>query len=193
MQKKRVLYVDVCMRGALSRTRSLAEAYLEKIQQNGNVEIEKMYLADKKLSVMDIDLMAWRDKCVACGDFSSEYFDYARQIANTEILVIGVPYWDMSFPATFKLYLEQICINKLTFAYQDNGCVQKLNSLEKVVYITTVGGYIGANNFGFEYVRGLFKTIFSVNEFEFYSAEGLDIIGTDVKKVLADTQSSFKL
>ena len=193
MQKKRVLYVDVCIRGALSRTRSLAEAYLEKLQQNGNVEIEKIYLADKKLSAMDVELMAWREKSIAAGDFSSEYFDYARQIAASEFLVIGVPYWDMSFPAAFKLYLEQICINNLTFAYQDNGSVKKLNSLKKVIYVTTAGGYFGTNNFGFEYVKGLFKTIFGVNEFEFYSAEGLDIIGTDVEKVLAESQSKFKL
>ena len=193
MQEKRFIYVDVCMRGNLSRTRLLADSYLEKLQQNGVSEIEKIYLADKKLSALDSEVMAWRDKCIAAGDFSNEYFDYARRIAGSEVLVIAAPYWDLGFPAQLKLFLEQICINNLVFSYQNDGTVKKLNSLEKVVYITTAGGFIGANNWGFEYIKGLFNMIFSVNEFEFYSAEGLDIAGTDIEKVISNTQKNFKL
>ena len=193
MQEKRFIYVDVCMRGNLSRTRLLAESYLEKLRQNGVSEIEKIYLEDKKLSALDMDLMAWRDKCIAAKDFSNEYFDYARKVAGSDVLVIAAPYWDLGFPAQLKLFLEQICINNLAFTYQNDGTVKKLNSLKKVVYLTTSGGFIGANNWGFEYIKGLFRMIFSVNEFEFYSAEGLDVDGTDTEKALADAQKSFKL
>lgn len=193
MQRKKVLYLDVCLRKEKSRTRKLAEAYLEKLQKNIDIDLEKICLDEKSIFLLNAEKMIWRDECIAAKDFENEYFDYAHKVAGAEIMIIAAPYWDFSFPALLKLFCEQICINNLTFAYQSDGCVRKLNKIEKVVYITTSGGYIGENNFGFEYIKGLFKNIFSVNKFDFYSAEGLDIAGADVDKLLHSAQSEFKL
>ena len=193
MQEKNILYIDACVRDRNSRTRFMAEKYLDKLQKSSVNVIEKIYLDGKKLSVLDGETMAWRDRCIAEKDFSDEYFEYAVKVVAADVLVIAAPYWDLSFPAMLKLFFEHICINDLTFAYLPEGRVQKLAGLEKVVYITTAGGFIGENNFGFEYIRGLFKNIFLVDKFEFYSAEGLDLADTDVEKVLADAQSKFVL
>jgi FMN-dependent NADH-azoreductase len=55
-----------------------------------------------------------------------------------------------------------------------------------VVYLTTSGGYIGNNNFGFDYIKGLFSTLFGVDDISFFSAEGLDIYGNDPEKILTE-------
>jgi len=55
-----------------------------------------------------------------------------------------------------------------------------------VVYLTTSGGYIGKNNFGFDYIKGLFSTLFGVEDISFFSAEGLDIYGNDPEKILSE-------
>ena len=61
-----------------------------------------------------------------------------------------------------------------------------LTKVKKVVYLTTAGGYIGNNNFGFDYIKGLFTTLFGVDDISFFSAEGLDIFGNDSEKILSE-------
>ena len=101
-------------------------------------------------------------------------------------MVIAAPYWDMSFPASLKLYIEQLCVNKLTFCYSEKGIPCGLTNIKKVVYLTTSGGYIGNNNFGFDYIKTLFSTLFGVGDIAFFSAEGLDIYGNDPESILSE-------
>ncbi len=62
-----------------------------------------------------------------------------------------------------------------------------MTNIKKVVYLTTSGGYIGNNNFGFDYIKGLFSSLFGVDDIAFFSAEGLDIYGNDPEKILSET------
>ena len=39
-------------------------------------------------------------------------------------------------------------------------------------------------NILFEYVKGVFSTLFGVSDISFFSAEGLDIYGNDPEKIL---------
>lgn len=91
----------------------------------------------------------------------------------------------MSFPASLKLYVEQLCINHLTFRYNEKGIPCGLTKIKKAIYLTAAGGFIGNNNFGFEYIKGVFTTLFGIRDISFYSAEGLDIYGNDPEKILA--------
>ena len=50
--------------------------------------------------------------------------------------------------------------------------------------LATSGGYIGINNFGFDYVKALAENFFGIEDISFYAAEGLDIFGTDVETVM---------
>ena len=83
--------------------------------------------------------------------------------------------------------MEQLCVNKLTFYYNTKGMPCGLTNIKKVVYMTTAGGYIGKNNFGFDYIKGLFSTLFGIDDISFFSAEGLDISGNDPEKILSET------
>ena len=130
--------------------------------------------------------LAEREKAIADNDFSGALFDLARNFAAADEVVIAAPYWDMSFPASLKLYIEQICVNKLTFCYSEKGIPCGLTNIKKVVYLTTSGGYIGNNNFGFDYIKTLFSTLFGVGDIAFFSAEGLDIYGNDPESILSE-------
>ena len=127
-----------------------------------------------------------REQAIQNSDFSGEAFELARTFASADEVVIAAPYWDMSFPALLKLYIEQICINRLTFCYNEKGMPCGLTNIKKAVYLTTAGGYIGNNNFGFDYIKGVFSTFFGITDITFFSAEGLDIYGNDPEKILAD-------
>ena len=66
-----------------------------------------------------------------------------------------------------------------------------MNKLEKVVYITTAGGYIGENNFGFDYVKAVATGFFGIGNVRFFSAEGLDIYGADVETIIEKAKDNI--
>ena len=47
------------------------------------------------------------------------------------------------------------------------------------------------NNFGFDYVKALSQNFFGINDINFFSAEGLDIFGADVNKILSDAKAKI--
>ena len=101
-------------------------------------------------------------------------------------------YWDLSFPAVLKAYLEQINIVPITFEYTPEGIPQGLCKCRKLYYVTTAGGYIISEDFGYGYVRELAKTFYGIPETVLIKAEGLDIEGVDVERILVkamDTDS----
>ena len=191
---KKLLYVNASINHEDSRTDRLAQAYLEKQRQKKNVEIQTVTLAgEKTLSPLLWMQLQNRQEAIEQKDFNTPYFRFARDFARADEVVMACPYWDMSFPSIFKVYLEHICINGLTFHYDETGIPRGLTAVKSAVYITTAGGYIGENNCGFDYVQKLFSGLFGITDIHFYSAEGLDIRGNDSEKILAEAMKKIKI
>ena len=89
-------------------------------------------------------------------------FCYARQFADADTVVIAAPYWDLLFPAVLRIYLENITVCGITFRYSEKGIPESLCNAEKLCYVTTSGGFIGENNFGFDYVKALSSGFFGM-------------------------------
>ena len=181
----KVLFVNACIKRCVpSRTLRLAKAYLAERCKDQSDGLETVDLEDLRLAPLSGRELAVREEAIQKEDFSAAVFDFARDFRSAEEVVIAAPYWDMSFPAVLKVYLEHLCVNKFTFGYGETGAPRSLCNVKKVVYITTAGGMIGAANFGFEYVKGLFAALFGVADFSFFGAEGLDIFGNDPEAIL---------
>ena len=184
---KNILYINACVKREIaSRTNRLAEAYLKKCLETQDCRLITVVLEDIAMPPLRGKNLMEREQAIQNSDFSGEAFELARTFASADEVVIAAPYWDMSFPALLKLYIEQICINRLTFCYNEKGMPCGLTNIKKAVYLTTAGGYIGNNNFGFDYIKGVFSTFFGITDITFFSAEGLDIYGNDPEKILAD-------
>ena len=180
---KTVLYVNACVtRNVVSRTHRLAQAYLDK--RCNDCRIETVVLEQLSLTPLTGEGLAEREEAIRTGDFSGSTFALARSFAAADEVVIAAPYWDMSFPSLLKLYIEHLCVNRLTFSYDATGRPRGLVNVKKVVYITTSGGPIGEANLGFDYVKALFSKLFEVTDFAFFSAEGLDIYGNNPEAIL---------
>ena len=48
-------------------------------------------------------------------EFNDHIFDYAKDFAKADTIVIAAPFWDLSFPASLKCYIEAINILGITF------------------------------------------------------------------------------
>ena len=60
------------------------------------------------------------------------------QSVGRKVLAIAAPFWDMSFPAILKVFIENMSLFNITF--RDNGTdFEGLCRSEKVLYITTRG------------------------------------------------------
>ena len=178
-----ILFVNACVREA-SRTKRLAMRLLSRL----NDTVEEVRLEDIRFPKADEAFLQARDKHIAERDFSDSMFDLARQFAAADTIVIAAPFWDMSFPAMLKQYLEQVTVTHLTFFYSEEGIPQGLCRAKKLYYVTTAGGTIFHEEYGFGYVRALAENLFGISQTEMIKAEGLDIVGADVEGILRQAE-----
>ena len=98
-----ILYINCCVREE-SRTNKLAQAVLQQIDG----EIVELNLYKENLRSLDRETLVKRTALIEKEDFSSSMFDYAKQFAAANEIVIAAPYWDLSFPAMLKIYFENM-------------------------------------------------------------------------------------
>ena len=181
-----IIFIDACVRPC-SRTRDLAETLLQNLDGN----VQKLRLYDLSLPALDINGMEKRNQAVQNNDFSDSTFDLAKQFAAADVIVIAAPYWDFMFPAVLKSYLENITVAGITFRYSTQGRPESLCSAKALHYVTTAGGFIGQNDFGFGYVEALARNFFGIPEVKRYAAEGLDIFGADVEQIMTQAKATI--
>ena len=182
----KILFVNACVRSC-SRTLELAEALLGKLQG----EIQEVRLQEAALPVLDLKGMEKRNQAAQNNDFSDPVFDAAKQFASADVIVIAAPYWDLMFPAVLKTWLENITVSGITFRYSEQGRPESLCKARALYYVTTAGGFIGQNDFGFSYIRALAQSFFGISEIHRYAAEGLDIFGADVEGILCKAKGEI--
>ena len=199
---EKVLFISTCLREN-SRTRKLADAALERYFEDRTIYEEMIREktisgAGFEVSVVERDLARFpvapldksgletRENGENTG-FNGSFFELAKEFSSVDTLIVAAPYWDLSFPAVLKAYFEAVCVCGLTFHYGEDGLPHSLCKAKRLIYVTTSGGYIGEMNFGFDYVKGLCKSFFEIDDARFVSAQGLDIDGNDPEKILRDT------
>ena len=180
--KENILFINSCVR-ADSRTLELSRHLLKNLK--GDVTEVNLY----KENILPLNGEGLQKR--ELHDYSGEEFKFAKEFRDADIIIVAAPFWDLSFPSVLKVYFENITVSGLTFEYADKGrTVGKCNA-KKLCYVTTSGGYIGENNFGFEYVSALAKNFFGIEDVSFYSAEGLDISGADVKAIMEKAKNEM--
>ena len=174
------LFVNACVRPE-SRTLKLAQHVLNKL---GN-EYTEVNLEKENIQPLNLDTLQQRDALLNAKDFDAPMLKYAKQFAESETVVIAAPYWDLSFPAMLKNYIEAVTVNGITFTYSEQGFPVSLNSIKKVVYVTTSGGPMANMDYGCEYITGVCKNLYGIEEIRCYKAEMLDVFVDDVDGILA--------
>lgn len=189
----KILFVDCCIRGEVSRTLGLCRAALDEIARRWpEATVETVSLNDDPPLPMDAELLARRDELSAAGDFTDPTFRFAAQFKEADLIVIGAPYWEFQFPALLRCYLEQISVCGLTFVYGEDGRPQTLCSGKRLLYVTTAGGPIGDRNCGYDYIRILCGDLLGIPAISWGGAEGLDIWGADVPGLLAKAEADLR-
>ena len=174
-----ILFINACVRKEY-RTRRLAESIIKQLK--GDVTEVKPAVATKPIT--NEGFIDSRNKASMTGDFSDPAYEPARQFAEADIIVIAAPYWDLSFPAILKAYFEQINVLGLTFAYTAEGRPNGLCKAKRLIYVTTAGGPIISDEYGYGYVKTLAQAFYGIKDVSQVKAENLDVIGADVEQIL---------
>lgn len=184
--EKFLLYINACARKD-SRTAQLADALISKMK----VPHEELRLYEIDFPETDEKFLNLRDSLTENGDFQNPLFDLARRFSQAECIVISAPYWDLSFPAVLKQYLEQINVVGITFKYSDSGVPVGLCRAKKLYYVTTAGGNFVPDDFGFGYVKALAQNFYGIGDVRLLKATGLDIDGADVNGIMRSAEEKI--
>jgi len=179
-----VLFINACVRKE-SRTKILADYLLQKI--GGNVK--EINLGLDLPQPLNEETLNKRTTLIKQGAFDSEMFTYAKQFIKADTIVIAAPFWDFSFPALLKTFIEQVNVSGLVFKYTPNG-IQTLCRAKTLYYITTMGGH-NPVDFGYGYIKALCQTLYGISDVRLIKAEGLDIVENDVESLLADAKKEI--
>lgn len=187
-----ILFIDCCIRGAESRTLALCNAFLEEVgRRYPEAEVRRISLGDEGIAAMDREQMERRDELLAANRLDDGQFDYAREFAAADYILIGAPYWDLSFPACLKNYIEQISVNGIAFTYVETGSLG-LCKARKMMYISTAGGFVWEGGHAGEAYMRQICSFYGIGQFESYCLEGLDIFGIDVKGKMEEARAAVK-
>lgn len=113
---KNIVYLNCCIRKEESRTLKIATPIVEKIKEKHNVT---------EINLSDMQLILYNNKEYTNkvnGVHNINYYDYSKMIANCDGLIISAPFWDMSFPAQLKAFLEGISLFDVMFVSDDVKC-----------------------------------------------------------------------
>ena len=152
------LYINCCVREE-SRTDRLARAVLHKL----GGDFTELNLYEENLHPLDRETLNKRTALIEQGDYSDPMFDYAKQFANADTIIIAAPYWDLS--------------------YDENGMPVGLCKAKELTYVTTAGGpYDPTYSYG--YIESLAKNFFGIPETHLVKAELLDVEGYGAEKIM---------
>ncbi len=186
-----ILYINACVRST-SRTAGLAQHFLQAVQmQHPDCTITELALDAMHLQPLTNSTLAQRDRFSTVPDFTPPLFDLAHQFAQADRIVIAAPFWEMSYPAVLRIYLELVSVCGITFRYDAQGHPIGMCKADKLVYITTRGGIASGELAFLEHALPHLRTLcmlYGIGNMQEIVAEGLDIWGNDVPTLLAQAQ-----
>lgn len=186
-----LLFINACVRGDRSRSLKLARRFLEGWQKaHPDAAVTEIDLCRDRLVPQYPEVLEQRDALWQAGKLDDPMFAPARQFAAAGKIVIAAPFWELSFPAILKIYLERITVTGLTFGYDDQGRSIGLCRAEKLLLITTRGGDFSTPEtawmeMGARQLEAL-CAMYGIPRFQCLAAEGLDDIRNDKEAILAE-------
>ena len=124
------------------------------------------------LKPFDAALLQKRDALAEAGNFDAPVYALARQFREADAVVVAAPFWDLSYPAALRTYIEYISAVGLTYHYTEAGCCGDC-AAQWLVYLTSGGDVEREDSIGVLHWRQL-AAMFGIPKFDYVFAGGLD-------------------
>ena len=179
---KKLLYIDACIRNGESRTKRIAEPIIEALRER--YDVTTLTLNDLDLTIVKEDLIRRRN----AGEIDPVVKGWAEMVRNADRIVIAAPFWDMSFPAALKSFLELCSIFNVTFGSNETACYG-LCKAEKLLYITTRGMNIATGDpleQATPYLKAL-SWLWGIGPLQVIAARNMDYVSADEVEAKIDS------
>ena len=189
-----LLFINACVRGERSRSLKLARHFLSRWQaRHPQAALTELDLCTLRLPPQYPEVLEERDALWNAGRLDHPMFDPAHQFAEAGKLVIAAPFWDLSFPAILKIYLERISVTDITFGYDELGRSVGRCRADKLLFITTRGGDFSSPEtawmeMGARHLEAL-CAMYGIGQFQCLAAEGLDDVRNDKDALMAQAMA----
>jgi FMN-dependent NADH-azoreductase len=126
---------------------------------------------------------------------SHPVFRFAYQFLDTDKIIIAAPFWNLSFPAILKAYLDCVAVGGITFKYTSEGPKGQCAGKKAIHFVTRGGSYsekpLSSYELGDRYLRTLFGFL-GITDFTTFALENMDRKATNVEQVIADAIKDTK-
>lgn len=177
---KSLLYISASLFGDSGHSTGLANRFVENVLSTHQGQLIRRNLAEEPIPHIDAERFgafttpatertANQQAVVALSD------QLISEWRESDLVVIGLPMYNLGIPSTFKAYIDHIARAGETFRYTENGPVGLLED-RKVYVIATRGGQYQGTPLDTQtaYVRHIFG-LMGITDIEFIYAEGLNM------------------
>jgi FMN-dependent NADH-azoreductase len=181
MPSVKVLKIDSSARQEGSFSRALTDQVINKLQAS-NFDTDIIVRDVGKDSLAHVDTNWVTASNTSETDRTSEHRavlavsdSLVQEVQAADILVIGVPIYNFSVPASLKAWIDQICRAGLTFAYSPEGPKGLLEGKKAYVVIASGGTPMDSPvDFATGYMRQVLKFI-GITDITIIASDGLMI------------------
>jgi FMN-dependent NADH-azoreductase len=186
----KVLYIKANAKPeGTSRTFKISDKFIEQYRElNPNDEIITLDLYKEGIGFLTEEGISLHRPSPGEGK-DHPVLKYAYQFAEADKYIIAAPFWNLSFPAILKAYIDYICVTGITFKYTAEGPVGLGQGKKAVHIVARGGGYSEGPAAGYEMGDRYLRTIFGflgIRDFTTISADKLDVIGEDAAAIVED-------
>ena len=186
----KVLYIKAnAKEEGVSRTFRISDSFIEKYKElNPNDEIITLDLYKEGIGFLTEEGISLHRPKPGEGK-EHPILKYAYQFAEVDKYIVAAPFWNLSFPAILKAYIDYICVTGITFKYTAEGPIGLCQGKKAVHIVGRGGGYsegpAAEYEMGDRYLRTIFG-FFGITDFSTISADMVDVIGQDVESIFKD-------
>lgn len=188
----KLLYIKAnCKSEGESRTFRISDKFIEEYKKkNPEDEVITLDLYKENINFLNKEDLNIISAPKNQESKSNPLLKYAYQFVEADKYAIAAPMWNLGFPAILKAYIDYITISGITFDYIKEGAIG-LCSGKKGLFITTRGGYYSQGipkeiDMGERYIEAILSFL-GIKDFQTIAAEGLDVLGNDVDKIINNT------
>ena len=182
----KLLVINACEKKN-SRTLELTKNIIDLFENKYDIEYINTY--ELPINYINNEIIEKRDK----KEYNPLVLNYVNKIKEADRIIVSAPVWDMSFPASLKVFIENVNLVDYLFKYTEKGSIGLVKA-KKLLYVSTSGGpYVNlgylefemiARLWGIEDVSNVFIDLVDVvpNRFEIEKARLLKDIKNKIKE-----------
>ena len=188
-----VLIISSSSRNRDSVTRDLTEELVQELRhQYGEIKVTERDVAASPLPTIS---EAWieanftkpEDRSASHRTALEQSDALVEELSAADVIILGVPIYNFSVPASLKAWIDLVARAGLTFRYTESGPVGLLEGKQAFVVVASGGVPIGgAMDFASPYIRHVLGFI-GINQVEVIAAERLNV-DSDASKQQAQRQ-----